>query len=46
MLDPKTALNEIHDRMSGREWSPDTLEDIADVLALAGYIIEPPHDED
>ena len=33
----RTALNLIHDALSGQEWSADTLDRVADVLRHAGY---------
>lgn len=34
------ALLAIQEIMSGVEWSPQTLEDIAQVMEAAGYVIE------
>lgn len=35
-------LYDIHELMSGKEWSPDTLDQIAAVLRNAGFVIEEP----
>ena len=40
--DASDVLDEIHDLMSGKEWGPDTLDAIADVLRRAGFTIEEP----
>jgi hypothetical protein len=34
------ALDEIRDILSGRSWSPDTLEEIADVIRSTGRKVE------
>ena len=39
-------IMEILRLLSGREWSPDTLDDIAGLLNSNGYIIKEPHDEE
>ena len=38
------ALEAIHKILDGRHWSPDTLEEIAEVLRGAGYEIRSPED--
>jgi hypothetical protein len=40
--DHKAVLNAIHTAMSGVEWSPDTLDEIASILTDAGYVIDAP----
>jgi len=37
-------LDAIHGVVSGKVWSPDTLDQIADILVGAGYTIAPPDD--
>lgn len=39
---PRASLDAIHRLMDGAEWSPDTLDDIAAILATAGYSIGGP----
>lgn len=36
------ALGAIQQVMDGKQWSPDTLEDIAKVLEQAGFEVRPP----
>lgn len=40
----QTALDSIFDVMDGKQWSPDTLDAIAEILTDAGYVIHPPED--
>lgn len=40
------TLDDVHALLSGREWSPDTVQAIADMLAAAGYTIDPPAPRD
>lgn len=43
-LEKAQALDEIHRMLSGKEWSSDELEDIAQVLVRVGYDITDPND--
>src|SRR5690606_1225257 len=45
VLTPTEALGRIHKLLDGQEWSSETLDDIAVVLADAGYTIEGPSDD-
>ena len=35
-------LDEIVDRLDGQDWTPDTLDQIANILRQAGYVIREP----
>lgn len=39
---PVVLLNAVHDELRGQEWSPDTLDRIAEILRSGGYVIEEP----
>ena len=39
---PRSPLNSIFDVMDGQQWSPDTLDAIAEILTGDGYDIRPP----
>jgi len=39
---PSDALDWIHDLLDGQEWTPDTLNEIADILRRAGYTVRDP----
>jgi hypothetical protein len=42
MLDAFALIDSIVAALSGKEWSPDTLDEIANILQAAGYKIEEP----
>lgn len=37
-------LHEIHDLLDGKEWSSNTMSEVADVLRRAGYSVREPSD--
>jgi hypothetical protein len=39
-LNNADALEQIQQLLSGKEWSPETLEVIAEIMRAAGYAIE------
>lgn len=42
MLLATEPLREIHRLLDGKEWSPDTLDEIARILTDAGFVIKEP----
>jgi hypothetical protein len=42
LIQATAPLAKIHSLMSGKEWSPDTLDQIAEVLRQSGFEIEEP----
>ena len=42
-MEAEQALEDIRDMLSGKEWTPDTLESIAERLRREGFEIEPPN---
>lgn len=43
--DMRAALNSIHAELDGKEWSSDTLDNVAAILRDAGYSIAGPDEE-
>lgn len=44
-IDDSHAMNLIHAAMSAVEWSPDTLDEIAQIVELTGRVIESSDDD-
>ena len=42
MLEDSKLIQDIIELLSGRQWTPETLEEIASLLRAVGYTIEEP----